>query len=106
MPVNMEDYIRLLETMVEQQKIHIQSQDARILEQEQAIAQLRALVDELRLLKSGLEETLEEFKRQLFGTKSPCLLSAMNLTPSPPKPVKGSISELLVLKQNLNLFDF
>ena len=70
MPVNMEDYIRLLETMVEQQKIHIQSQDARILEQEQAIAQLRALVDELRLLKSGLEETLEEFKRQLFGTKS------------------------------------
>ena len=46
MPVNMEDYIRLLETMVEQQKIHIQSQDARILEQEQAIAQLRALVDE------------------------------------------------------------
>ena len=45
MPVNMEDYIRLLETMVEQQKIHIQSQDARI---------LGALVDELRLLKSGL----------------------------------------------------
>lgn len=54
MPVNTEDYTRLLETMVEQQKIHIQSQDARILEQEQAIAQLRALVDELRLLKSGL----------------------------------------------------
>lgn len=54
MPVNMEDYTRLLETMVEQQKIHIQSQDACILEQEQAIAQLRALVDELRLLKSGL----------------------------------------------------
>ena len=70
MPVNMEDYIRLLETMVEQQKMQIQSQDARILEQEQTIAQLRALVDELRLLKSGLEETLEEFKRQLFGTKS------------------------------------
>lgn len=66
----MEDYIRLLETMVEQQKMQIQSQDARILEQEQTIAQLRALVDELRLLKSGLEETLEEFKRQLFGTKS------------------------------------
>lgn len=36
----------------------------------------------------------------------PCLLSAMNLTPSPHKPGKGSISELLVLKQNLNLFDF
>ena len=27
-------------------------------------------MDDLRLLKAGLEETLEEFKRQLFGTKS------------------------------------
>ena len=70
MPVNIEEHIRLLEAMVEQQKMYIQSQDARILEQEQTIAQLRALVDELRLLKAGLEETLEEFKRQLFGVKS------------------------------------
>ena len=70
MPVNIEEHIRLLEAMVEQQKLYIQSQDARILEQEQTIAQLRALVDELRLLKAGLEETLEEFKRQLFGVKS------------------------------------
>ncbi len=70
MPVNKEEYIRLLEAMVEQMKAHIQSQDARILGQEQTIAELRSLVDELRLLKAGLEETLEEFKRQLFGTKS------------------------------------
>ncbi len=70
MPVNKEEHIRLLEAMVGQMKMHIQSQDARILEQEQTIAELRALVDELRLLKAGLEETLEEFKRQLFGTKS------------------------------------
>ena len=70
MPVSMEEHIRLLEAMIEQQKQHIQSQDARILEQEQTITQLRALVDELRLLKAGMEETLEEFKRQLFGTKS------------------------------------
>lgn len=34
MPVSIEEYIRLLETMIEQQKQHIQSQDARILEQE------------------------------------------------------------------------
>ena len=66
MPVSIEEHIRLLETMVEQQKQHIQSQDARILEQEQTIANLRSLVDDLRLLKASLEETLEEFKRQLF----------------------------------------
>ncbi len=70
MPVNNEGHIRLLEAVVEQMEVHIQSQDARILEQEQTIARLSSLVDELRLLKAGLEETLEEFKRQLFGTKS------------------------------------
>ncbi len=70
MPINKEEHIRLLEAMVGQMEMHIQSQDARILEQGQTIAELRALVDELRLLKAGLEETLEEFKRQLFGTKS------------------------------------
>lgn len=70
MPVSTDEYIRLQGETIEQLKQHIQSQDARILEQEQTIAQLRALVDELRLLKAGMEETLEEFKRQLFGTKS------------------------------------
>ncbi len=70
MPVNAEEYIRLQGEAIEHLKQHIQSQDARILEQEQAITELRALVDELRLLKAGLEETLEEFKRQMFGTKS------------------------------------
>lgn len=70
MPVSIEEHIRLLETMVEQQKQHIQSQDERILEQEQTIVELRSLVDDLRLLKAGMEKTLEEFKRQLFGTKS------------------------------------
>ena len=69
MPVNAEEYIRLQGETIEHLKQHIQSQDARILEQEQTIADLRALVDELRLLKAGMEETLEEFKRQLFGTK-------------------------------------
>lgn len=70
MPVNADEYIRLQSETIEQLKQHIQSQEARILEQEQTITQLRALVDELRLLKAGLEETLEEFQRQLFGTKS------------------------------------
>ncbi len=70
MPVSADEYIRLQGETIEQMKQHIQSQDARILEQEQTIARLNSLVDELRLLKAGLEETLEEFKRQLFGTKS------------------------------------
>ena len=70
MPVSTDEYIRLQGETTEQLKQHIQSQDARILEQEQTIAHLHALVDELRLLKAGLEETLEELKRQLFGTKS------------------------------------
>lgn len=63
MPVNADEYIRLQGETIKQMQ-------ARILEQEQTIADLRSLVDELRLLKAGLEETLEEFKRQLFGTKS------------------------------------
>jgi len=70
MPVNADEYIRLQGETIKRMEAHIQSQDARILEQEQTIADLRSLVDELRLLKAGLEETLEEFKRQLFGVKS------------------------------------
>lgn len=68
--ITLEEYIRLQGETIEHLKQHIQSQDARILEQEHTIAQLRALVDELCILKAGTEETLEEFKRQLFGTKS------------------------------------
>ena len=52
MPVSTDEYIRLQGETIEQLKQHIQSQDARILEQGQTIAQLRALVDELRLLKA------------------------------------------------------
>lgn len=70
MPVNAEEYIRLQGETIEHPKQHIQSQDARILEQERTITELRVLVGELRLLKAGMEETLEEFKRQLSGTKS------------------------------------
>ena len=76
MPVNAEEYIRLQGETIEHLKQHIQSQDARILEQERTITELRVLVDELRLLKAGMEETLEEFRRQLFGTKSERVKSA------------------------------
>ena len=48
----------------------IKEQSARINEQAATIEDLRALVAELRSLKANLEETIEEFRRQLFGAKS------------------------------------
>lgn len=51
-------------------KMIIETQASRIKEQEQTISELREMVSELRSLKANLEETLEEFRRQLFGTKS------------------------------------
>jgi len=61
---------RLLNTIIEQQKMHIQTQDDRIREQEATITELRKLVDELRSLKANMEETLNEFRRQFFGISS------------------------------------
>lgn len=95
MPVNTDEYIRLQGETIEHLKQHIQSQDARILEQERTIAELRILVDELRLLKAGLEETLGEFKRQLFGTKSEKAKTAPASAgdePEPP-PAKTTVKE-------------
>ncbi len=63
MPSDYEEQIKLLNSIIEQQ-------EARISEQDATIKELRALVDELRSLKANLEETLKEFGRQLFGTKS------------------------------------
>lgn len=48
----------------------IETQASRIKEQEQTISELREMVRELQSLKANLEEILEEFRRQLFGTKS------------------------------------
>lgn len=48
----------------------IETQASRIKEQEETIKELRIMVDELRSLKANLEETLEEFRRQVFGVKS------------------------------------
>ena len=63
MPVDYEAHVKLLNTIIEQQA-------ARINEQDLTIKELRTLVDELRSLKVNLEETLQTFSRQLFGTKS------------------------------------
>lgn len=48
----------------------IDTQASRIKDQEETINELRIMVDELRSLKTNLEETLEEFRRQFFGVKS------------------------------------
>ncbi len=73
----MEQQMKLLQTVIEQQQSYIQSQnalvaekDARMVEKDETIAQLRKLVDDLQSLKTNLEETLRELRRQLFGTVS------------------------------------
>lgn len=72
MPVNIEEHIRLLEAMVE-----------------------------LRLLKAGLEETLDEFKCHLFGTKSEKTKttpdSTVDETENP--PVKTTVKEHTRMKK-------
>lgn len=47
----------------------LETQASRIVEQEEIIKELRAMVDELRSLKANLEESLEEFPRQFFGVR-------------------------------------
>lgn len=63
MPIDYEEQNKLLNRIIEQQS-------ARISEQDTTIKELRILAAELRSLKVNLEETLSEFSRQLFGTKS------------------------------------
>ena len=58
-----EEQIRLLNMVIE-------TQASRISEQEVLIKDLRETIVELRSLKANLEETLDELRRQLFGTKS------------------------------------
>ena len=48
----------------------IETQASRITEQETTIQQLQSIIDELRSIKANLEETLEEFRRQIFGVSS------------------------------------
>ena len=73
----LEQQMKLLQTVVEQQNSYIQVQnalvaekDARMVEKDETIAELRKLVDDLQSLKANLEETLRELRRQLFGTVS------------------------------------
>ena len=70
MSLDQENQIDYLNNIIEEQSIHIKDLTARINEQAATIEDLRALVAELRSLKANLEETIEEFRRQLFGVKS------------------------------------
>ena len=48
----------------------IETQASRIAEQEATIKELREVIDELRSVRANLEETIDEFKRQIFGISS------------------------------------
>ena len=51
-------------------KMVIETQASRITEQEATIKELREVIDELRSVRANLEETIDEFKRQIFGISS------------------------------------
>jgi len=76
MSFDYEEQIKLLNGIIDQQS-------ARISEQDITIKELRALIAELRSLKANLEETMEEFRRQLFGTKSEKTSSKEEEYPNP-----------------------
>ena len=61
--MSLSDENKLLKTIIE-------NQASRIREQEETIKELREMIQELKGLKANLEETLIEFQRQIFGTKS------------------------------------
>ena len=56
--------------IIDELQAHIEDQKERLAEKDATIADLRRLIDELLSLKANLEETLAEFRRQLFGTRS------------------------------------
>jgi uncharacterized coiled-coil DUF342 family protein len=68
---------RMLEMIIETQAARLNEQDATIKDLRATIGGLRATieglnttVDELRSTRANLEETLEEFRRQFFGVRS------------------------------------
>lgn len=61
---------RMLEMIIETQAARLNEQDATIKDLRATIEGLRSTVDDLRSIKANLEETLEEFRRQFFGVRS------------------------------------
>lgn len=64
------EQIKMQQMIIEQLQAYIKVQDERMAEKDATIADLRKLVDELQTLKTNLEETLAEFRRQFFGVRS------------------------------------
>lgn len=62
--------IQLLTRQLELQNTMLKQQAERITEQENTIKDLREIINELKSVKAGLEETLDEFRRKLFGISS------------------------------------
>ena len=65
-----DDQIRMMQEIIEQQKQNTRLMEERLAEKDETIAELRKLITELQSMKANLEETLEEFRRQLFGVRS------------------------------------
>ena len=96
----MEQQMKLLQTVVEQQQSYIQAQnalvaekDARMAEKDETIVELRKLVDDLQSLKANLEETLRELRRQLFGTASEKIPPSENADPLNDAPAIVKVKE-------------
>lgn len=62
--------IEMLQKQLESEIKSAESKDKLIEEQANTIRELNKLVSELKEVKAGLEETLREFQRKLFGTNS------------------------------------
>ena len=79
-----------LQDEVKQLKQINEMQASRIEEQEKTIEHLRMVIDELHSIKANLEETLEEFKRQIFGIRSE-KTSASKATEEPKKELRRQL---------------
>ena len=79
--MSLSDENKLLKTIIE-------NQASRIREQEETIKELREMIQELKGLKANLEETLIEFQRQIFGTKSEKTVKTKEDSPKDKKSIK------------------
>jgi transposase len=68
--VNLEDLQAVLQSQSDSKDQLIQMQNARLEEQAETIKSLRATIKDLTEQIAGLQETVNEFQRKLFGTSS------------------------------------
>ena len=68
--MNLEDLQAVLQSQSDSKDQLIQMQNARLEEQAETIKSLRATIKDLTEQIAGLQETVNEFQRKLFGTSS------------------------------------